>query len=359
MQIIKFIKRILFLLPIPLVIIGFTYYVDPANIFKKERYYKQIAKILLQGKNIANLVNYDERLLQKYYINGLPEKRDVVILGSSRIMLIDSNMYKGQSFFNNSVSGATLEDYLAIYWMYYKRKLIPSTMVIGLDPWLLNKNHGQVRFESVREDYQEMVNYLEGKNEKFKIADIIPSKYYELISPSYFQSSFSLWYKNLRSVKKNTRKYYVTTENLVKETLKYADGSLGDNEKSRNVSPEKVYLSAIEYTNIEPVYSLGNFTQLDPVFTGQFDKLIDLMLKDKVKIVFFLSPYHPVTYNNLVKSDKYKIIVEVQRYFEKFAKNKNIEIRGSYNPNDYSLTNLDFYDGMHLKQNAIKRILLE
>src|SRR3989338_6442097 len=160
MQETRLIKKVLLLLPILLVMTGFNYFMDPAGLFRGNDYYEGLAGILLKGNNISNLVNYDDRLLQKYLIEGLPEKKGIVLLGSSRVMQISSDFFPGHTFMNHGVAGASLEDDMAIYWLYRKQGLLPSTVIIGLDPWLLNKNSGQLRFESILREYQEISDFL-------------------------------------------------------------------------------------------------------------------------------------------------------------------------------------------------------
>jgi len=101
----KFVKKLMFLLPIVCLIIGFNYFVDPANIFRSEKYCQAVVSLLLKGKNVANITNYDERLLQKEYINSLTQRRDIVVLGSSRVMQISASLFPRHSFLNNGVSG--------------------------------------------------------------------------------------------------------------------------------------------------------------------------------------------------------------------------------------------------------------
>jgi len=356
MDILKFIKKIMFLLPILFVIIGFNYFVDPANIFRGEKYYEKIVGYLLEGKNVGNMTNYDERLLQREYIKGLSERREIAVLGSSRSLQIASSAFPGHSFLNNSVSGATIEDNMAIYWMYRKKDFIPSVVVIGLDPWLLNKYNYQGRYRSIVREYQEITKYIIGQNDGSKVSHYYQTKYFELISLSYFQSSFWHLVKSLREGKKERSHFYPTSKNVSIEQMKLTDGTISYDINYRNVSPSEARLSAVQYAKKDPVYSLGNFTRLDPNLTEKFDKFIDLLNKDKVKVVFFLPPYHPAAYNILAKSDKYKIIKEAQKYFEKYAKDKKIKLIGSYNPNDCYLGELDFYDGMHIKRESINRL---
>ena len=107
---------------------------------------KGIADILLSGHNVANIGNYDERLLQKDIIQNDQRQIDIIVLGSSRSMQINSqtinDIFQDQIFFNHAVSGASVEDYIAILDLYLEKNALPSTIIIGVDPWILNSNNG-------------------------------------------------------------------------------------------------------------------------------------------------------------------------------------------------------------------------
>src|SRR5690606_22220124 len=103
---------------------------------------------ILVGNNVTNIENYDERTLQRNIINNHHICPQVLVLGSSRTMLINSREFIGKTFFNNSVSGASIEDIVAIYQMYDNRKCYPGKIILALDPWILNVNNGQNRWKS-------------------------------------------------------------------------------------------------------------------------------------------------------------------------------------------------------------------
>jgi hypothetical protein len=133
---------LLYFIPIPLFIITINYFADPANIFSKD-YEKGIVEYLVKGNNVTNVVNYKERLLQKYFIEKIEKCPDVMVLGSSRIMQIRSEVINSGRLINNGVSISTLEDCLATYYMYEKRGCSVKKVIIGLEPYMLNEGHGQ------------------------------------------------------------------------------------------------------------------------------------------------------------------------------------------------------------------------
>lgn len=94
-----YLKSLLLLLPIAIFIIAINFFVDPANIFYNG-YEKGIAEHLVKGYNVTNVENYNERLLQKYFIDNMKDCPDIIALGSSRIMQLNSPFLKEDKFIN-------------------------------------------------------------------------------------------------------------------------------------------------------------------------------------------------------------------------------------------------------------------
>jgi hypothetical protein len=358
MQITRLFSKLLLFTPVIIMIIGFSYFVDSGNIFKGQKHYEDIISILLKGQNVAgddvHLMN--ERIFQKEFITRLPKKKDIIALGSSQIMQINSSMFPGYSFFNSGVSGATIEDCMAIYWLYRKKGMLPSKIIFGLNAWILNKFNGQTRYKTLLTEYNELWDYVSGKTTNQTKKKLFIEKYFALISPSYFQASFWQWISS-----KERKPFYSTIKSAANEDLRRFDGSISYRTRYRNRSPSEVYSEAV--TAVSPdrsrvFYSLGNFTRLDPNLTGHFEKLIKLMQKDKVEVIFVLPAYHPEVYSRLVKNSNYRIIVDAERYFITYAKRNKISVIGSFNPMVSNLTNSDFYDSQHQREESIIKMTL-
>ena len=73
-------------------------------------------------------------------------------------------------------------------------------------------------------------------------------------------------------------------------------------------------------------------------------------------VTLFLPPYNPIAFDLLIESNKYKQILIAEEYLINFANLNNINLKGSYNPYEYSLTNEDFFDGVHGRNQALKKI---
>lgn len=339
----KLFKKIIFLLPIPIFMVAINFLFDPAHLYTMGAYEKGIANYLLEGKNVANVTNHDTYLLQKYYVQGLAVKIDIITVGSSRSLSLKSELFTPKTFFNNSINGARLEDYEYVYRLYKDKKLIPKTIIIGLDPWILYKNKDNLKDTNgssiiIAEAHQ--VLDIVNKSLKIDLTLETMNKYYQLISPSYFQNSFSLFTKYL-SGKKNELKYFPVDNPSDPRIFRYADGSINYNPDKLDKQKLKEY--ALTY---DPVPLLGGFEKLDEGLINRFQSFVDELQSDQVEVIFYLPPFHPLTYDNLINSH-YRIIVDAQKYFVDFAQKRGINVYGSYNPNDYQLKESYFTDGIH------------
>lgn len=340
-----------------LIVAAFNYIVDPAGLFRTTKYEYGIAKILLKGKNVANLSDYNERLLQKYLIENIKLKPETVVLGSSRSLLIAPLQKSKSLFLNNSVSGATLEDIIAIYGFYNHKNIKPKTIILSIDPWMLNQNNGQVRWQSLQIEYKNELHNLniESNDLNFGFFNSYEiKKLKELVSMPYFLASYEKL-KNMHKEKESEKsKYYETDFDCLKVSVKRANGTTCYPIEFREASLDKINKEAKTYANVESIYSLGDFKTLSN--TEMLEKLINEMLKQKTHIVIFLSPYHPYVYSVMQNNAKYKQVFESENYLKTLAKSKNIKIIGSYNPAKLNLQAQDFYDGMHLQEKAVRKI---
>lgn len=358
------IRNVSVFLPFAIGLVSVNYFVDPAQIFNRNHYEQGIAEILLKGSNVADVSNRDERFLQKHYIAGLQKKKDIIVLGSSRSLQIRSASFPKKSFFNHGVSGATIEDYMAIFEMYLEKNMESDVVILGLDPWVLNKNNGQERWESTYDFYERFASKL-GLNDKgfsvsfpwqtnefFRI-----KKYLQIFSLSYFQNSILYLRTETTANKDKKGKYYPTDATDLDVDVLLFDGSYSYKRAYRETSISEALKAAKDYAGRETVYSLGSFHELDGKLIFKFEKFLDYLLSKDIKVIFFLPPYHPFLYAYLADSLKYNRIVEAERYFRKVALENNIPVIGSYNPANCGLGEGDFYDAMHPKTEAVARLL--
>ena len=181
----------------------FNYKVDSSGIFGHSNYLSKAAKALTSGKMVAGLQNIDDRLFQELIIRNLRVRNDVIAIGSSTTMHLRKGVVSKDriNFFNHSVNGASLEDYIAIVGAYESiHGYLPSTIILGVDSWVFNKNSGQGRWVGLKKYYDYELDKIYGKgldsssNSKFTINAI---KWKQLINFEYTVSNIKFFIRTL------------------------------------------------------------------------------------------------------------------------------------------------------------------
>ncbi len=318
---------------------GFNYKVDSLGLVNSNAL-DNAAKDLANGNMIAGLNNFDERIFRKKVIENLKDNIDWIVLGSSRSMMLRKRTFLNtdEKFHNYSVSGAILEDYIALMSIHIDNQhKFPKNIILGIDPWIFNKNNGQKRYLSFVSDYNRLISKING-------IQIINEK------PQYINKLFSIEYliENIKFVKNNIsnnlKGYYIVDTINIDTSIRELDGSLQYPYKNRNPNFEKVKDDAISYANGN-VYSLNKFTKLDNI--ELFKSFILYLKNNGVNVILYLPPYNPISYDLLSNNKKYIMINEAEKYLFAFSEKYDIKIIGSYNPHKYNLSYKDFFDGMH------------
>lgn len=343
-------KKLLYLLPIALLIIVVNLVVDPTQMLRSE-YERVMAKELLSDKNVVVLSKFNDRVLEIDYIERLTQKKDIVVLGSSRTMSLRDELFPGSTFFNSSVSGASIEDYVSMYSLYKNRGLLPNTIIMGIDPWLFNKNNELTSWLTLSDQYQ--ASFLKpdlGLGTRLSISyRILYQKVMSLISPLYFQQSLYYVFSHTKLGS------YITTTSRFSNLGRViaSDGSMEYEPSVRERSASEIKREAELFISSGKIYSLEHYYGMDHELIKTFEKLIATLQQQHIRIIFILVPYNPIAYTYLINHPEYRIIQDVQRYVIDFAKTNSIPVIGSYNPSDLSLTSNDFYDGMHARSETI------
>lgn len=119
--------------------------VDPAHRFlQKPRI--DLSSWSGRGKDYAMPLNSDDREFRAAHLVRI-DQPDLVLFGSSTGSMVDSSMFK-TVFYNAYVSGASVEDYAALWERLRGEGKTPRRLLIVADPWIFNENSSQARWES-------------------------------------------------------------------------------------------------------------------------------------------------------------------------------------------------------------------
>lgn len=340
-------KIVLFSIPPIFFLVSVNYIYDPANLFSiSNTYERTIADNLLNGNNVTNIGNMDERMLQKLFVENMVISPEVVVFGSSNSMYIDSDFFPGKRFINNAVSAASLNDFIAIYDLYEQKGFKPQRVILGICPEMLSDNDSQF-WLTLEENYYSMRQKIglsqikriqSKKNREF-------DKWFELISLSYFQQSTESAFSN-SDIQPTKEKYNIGATRVI-------DGSYNDGDFYIRKSREEINNTVKRLIN-KPAVELETFKKLNSERTSILENFVDYLKEKGVEVDFYFLVYHPIYYSYV--STKYPILKEIQDYLTKLAQKKGINIIGDNNPVSCGITIDDFNDYSHLNKKGLLHI---
>lgn len=331
----------------------FNFSIDSNGIFTQKQFTKKAAIEIINKHYVAGMENYDERMFEKQLILHAQTKYKTIVLGSSRSMTIRKKFFLDDdvNFFNHAVPGGTIEDYMAMVGMYKQTKgYLPNEIIIGIDPWLFNKNNQRNDWKKLINSY----NFLrkEMSLEVLQLSNVSrDKKWKQLINYEYTMSNIKSYIKSLMM---GGRDYYIVNNPDVNDFIVDIDGSLHYPFKVKNADEKVIKQKALLFLENGNVYGLSEFHEL--THTELFEQFIDYLQLNKVNIVFFMHPYNPIVYNSLKVNPKYINLQHSEEYIRKLAEKKAICVLGSFDPSQEGFSNKDFFDGMHGHEIVSNRI---
>lgn len=345
---------LLLLLPAGMIYINYT--VDCSGYFQGEQYLRDVANMVLDGKDIVGYEKLKdlERDVMKILANNMEPMPEYLALGSSRVLQLSREVMKTKSFFNCGMTGGDARDVLDTFYLFDREDRLPETIVIGFDPWLLRDDADAF---DVRSDPALYATFL---NEKLGIETTeekpdTEEKWTALFSPAYFQNNISY----LQRDRDGADKPKPVSGNLYAQgtEVKRGDGSLLYAADFRNQTQEAINYSALTTCNF--VLRLEGYPKLGTKMPQVFDKFFAYAKERGVNIVLLLAPFHPIVYDHLVDDpEKYGGFMETEPEIRRLAKKYDMKVFGSYNP--YAIdgvTEADFYDGLHCTAGCLDKII--
>jgi hypothetical protein len=353
----QFSLRLLLLLPILLGMVLTSWIVDPDHVRDPEGYERGIARLLLDGKPVTNITQADEAGILQYYFADLTAIPDVLVIGSSRTKLLRADSFPGQTFFNASLSGASMTDYLAITNLVESRGGLPRTMVIELSTFLLSDE-----LVSVWPQFEVQQAALEAH--LFDGTPVPPMEepsaptlesYSRFLQPDYFQLSFFTLLDS-RLGDSQGRGVHILQPGEDPTGLTYlADGSeIFPLSRRKNLGKDSVTALAIDAGQ----YSAGIPKTILPERQRLLEAYLTYLQAHDVNVILYLAPYHPVSYK-IMMGNQYQIIVDIQAYYQDLAQRLGLTLVGSYNPSDMGITKAVFYDATHITPEALAKLFTD
>ncbi len=328
-----------------------NWYCDPANLYHDVS--KPIAEALMDGKPAyISSGNVDERLLKRYIIEQMPKDVDCVLLGSSTVLGIRKEHVGTDRFFNLGVSSADYYDIMATAAMLEMNNVKPKRIILGVDhyyfcEWIYENN---ARSKSWRPYAEYMSQVLENTKPLLPQLDLKAQKeeqFRQLLSITYFQASVE-FVKNNGSLR--IERWGVVDDEYTGAYFQ-ADGSMVYPRDYEDTTVEAA-LNAVASLDME--YQFGSYTHMNAKSKEQFARLVDYWKEQGIEVEFFLCPMSPALWERY-DTEQYPILSEIEEFVCNMAEKYNINVIGSFNPQNVGLTKEDYYDARHIRHSKIKK----
>ncbi|MDL2214179.1 hypothetical protein LJB76_01305 [Clostridia bacterium OttesenSCG-928-O13] len=347
----KILLKSLLLLPIPLFIMWFNF-TTAASVARKEfQYERDSAMALLEGKPLAAADLMNERLLLSQLIQSIEEPFDTIAVGSSRIMQLSADIAGVDSFYNCGLSGADYRDILNVYYQFEKAGMLPNNMIIALDPWILNADPTKLHGQSDAELFSEFLNTRLGYQTGPATAqDAENPSLLSLLSVADFQRNLDYaLYDETPDTPPN-----IAEGDLFSSAyqIKMPDGTALYPASYRDADEETVDERArLEATTF---LHMDNYQAPDAELRLLFHRFIHYVRSQGVNVILMLMPYNPIVYNYASeRTDIYPGFFYTEPWFVRYAQLYDVPLYGSYNPFVTNTAGSEYYDGLHVKPEAI------
>ena len=352
-------RRLIRLAPLAALVVAVNALGDPGGVVSSGGYEREVSDILLSGRHAAGVSNYDDRLLQRFYAEGLKAAPNVLVLGSSRVMAVRARGFAPRSFYNASVSSATLNDIVAVHETFAARGGGPSLVVIGIDPWTFQANETMVGWQTLAAEYERACrkDALPDCDKPPVLAR--PRRVFDaLVSPRYFQAAVAaLWRRAGETGRQALIAVSVDTA-VPQQVLRRADGSLRYPEDFGQ--DEAAVREGARAFGRD--FQRGRIAYLPPAARPQlrFVRILESFLKRRraggTEIWLMLAPYHPDAWPAL--SADGSMVVQAEDAVRKLGATTSVRVIGSFDPGRASCPAVaEFDDPSHPRSSCIDRIL--
>lgn len=363
----KIVSRvILFVLPVPLLMVWVNYNVDCSGLFQGDVLLRTAAQDLIGGQNLLNFSQMDERALLALVAQNLNEDQTpaVLALGSSRVLSLHAATAGSESFYNAGMTGADARDVMTSYYLFVREGHVPDTVIFCVDPWLLYSGEDSYDHRSDPELYEEFLQQALGIETSYEAPDPVQT-WKALIDPAYFQGNVAYWLRNRDSQVAYTEDGQATPFTPVADSalydqnvvVKLSDGSVIYDKPFRDTSVDDATILALTQAGSFDSVNMEGFTALSDDAIALFGRFVGYMQEQGSRVVLLMTPFHPTTYDTVFyqyeTEGQHAGFFQVEAWLREFAAANGLDIYGSYNPHTLNLEAADFFDGFHVRDTSI------
>ena len=331
--------------------VAFSAWIDPARLLPWPDDERAIARALLAGHYVTDVVNFNDRAIEQLLAEGRTRAPDVLAIGSSRIQALPASAFPGVVFVNAGVSGAGLDDMLAVYALYDTTTRRPRRVVLNLDPWSTDRDDDAPAWGRIASAHSAMRRRLGDAEPPWRTGSAVRmSALRRLAAPEYFR----LAVLSFRKYGSSGIRFVVTDRAQNDEKTKAPDGTL----VWSRIPPEKTEQLASDYVRRmrrgTAPYD-GRHTAELPERARLLEQFIRYLRAQGIQVDLLLVPFHPVVFAEFARRPLNPLVDAAARARE-IARHTGASVVGDYDPNPASATAADFFDESHMRPEALVRL---
>ena len=351
------------LVPILVFMVAFSYNVDRSGLFQGALAPRRIVDLMLEGYDVTNFEQMDERQVVQLYAQDVPEAPEAIGIGSSRVLQFNRENTDVDSFFNMGVTGADVRDNMTSYYKMVSYGKTPKVLLWSLDPWVFYGSEAAFDSRADADLYNEFLTKVLNVPTDYEEPDKV-ELWRALADPAYFQGNVDYYVKNrgqatVTDDDGNTIEFNPVEGDPYNQTasIKRSDGSVLYDVAFRSQSVDQIRTLAAEACPTFNSVHMEGFDTLSNTQMQAFDSFIQYAQAQGTTVILVLSPWHPFLYEYLLtEPDNHKGFFQVENWVRQYAADHNIPLYGSYDPNCIAgLQETDFFDGLHCSGTGIDR----
>ena len=328
----------------------FSFAVDPARLVTTGRTEVAIARAMASGRHIVNFTIYNDRAIEKSLAGMRPRRADVLVLGSSRIQMLRESAFPGEVMVNAAMSGAVLDDILAVYGLYDVDGRRPTRVVIAVDPWSQSYS-APMGWRSLIFERAALLKRLGVEThpwqDRYARTKAVLT---QLASPEYFRlSALSFRRSGLR-----TMRWAPTTREQNVPMTKLANGAV----VWPIISEDSAANTTARYLEhgLQEDIRFQRLADRLPRQTDVLERFVRYLRSGGIEVTLMLVPYPAPVYEALSMLEGNPVAV-VDTSLRSMAARTGARLLGGYDPAPFGVTGRDYYDESHLRPGPLERLV--
>lgn len=319
---------------------------------------RRLAQASLSGKNVLLPAQVDEATLRWCLAEEIQTPPQIAILGSSHTLQLSSDDCQPYHLSNFSLSGGFMQDHLVTTEILDRRGKRPRVWVVMVDAWFFDY---PMDFRQWRTRPRELAA-MEQKLSDLQAPPLAPIFRDRVVDELRPRSQASLSLSPILSMADNfvrQHTHVIVPANVEDAlgTVLTSDGAIKAAGNHRDIDVAEARAIALhQYSINRDRHRYGTYGKVDDQLWALFERWLTFLKGDGAQVVLVLSPYHPAIFGKMIAEPKNQLRA-VEDRVRALAPAAGVRLVGSYDPAVVGVGEADFFDGDHLREDGLRKLL--